>query len=177
MEPSRVLVVDDDAPFRARLTAAFSDRGHQVCAAASLSEALEVTEGFFPTHAVVDLRLGTGSGLTLLPTLFSRFQTKIVVLTGYGSVATALESIRCGAVNYLAKPISMEALIEALFGEPLRLVVEDTPKSDSALERVEWEHIQRVLRECDGNITHAARRLGIHRQALQRKLRQPPVVR
>jgi two-component system response regulator RegA len=86
-----------------------------------------------------------------------------------------LEAVRSGAANYLAKPIAMDALLSALFGEPLSCVASGETDEAMGLDRAAWEHIQRVLRECDGNITHAAKRLGIHRQALQRKLRQPPL--
>ena len=174
MEKSRILVVDDDAPFRGRLEEAFVRRGYEVCVADAPGAALKIAAEFRPTHAVIDLRLGAQSGIPLLPELSSHYGTTCVVLPGYGSVATALEAVRCGAANYLAKPIAMEALLGALFGEPLSCVTSNDEDEAMGLERAEWEHIQRVLRESDGNITHAAKKLGIHRQALQRKLRQPP---
>ncbi len=175
MEESRILVVDDDAPFRGRLEEAFLRRGYAVCVADSPRAAIDLAAKFKPTHAVLDLRLGAQTGISLLPDLSSKYGTKSVILTGYGSVATALEAVRSGAANYLAKPIAMDALLSALFGEPLSCVASGETDEAMGLDRAAWEHIQRVLRECDGNITHAAKRLGIHRQALQRKLRQPPL--
>jgi len=175
IERARILIVDDDEPFRTRLAQAFSSRDYQALSVANIEDARDAVSQFMPTHAVVDLHLKTQSGLDLIP-LFLVSKIKSVVLTGYGSVATALEAVRLGAINYLAKPVGVEELSLALFGPPLAqtgLQPEETEAVPS-LTRVEWEHIQRVLRDCGGNITRAAKKLGLHRQALQRKLKHPP---
>jgi two-component system response regulator RegA len=174
MLPFKILLVDDDDPFRERLAKAFSERGYIVSMAHSLVEARALLKDFAPTHAVLDLRLASESGLDLVPELKSK-NVIVVMLTGYGSVATALEAVRLGAVNYLSKPAGFAEIERALFGPPLAPLsshsdVEEVP----SLSHVEWEHIQRVLRDCEGNITHAAKKLGMHRQALQRKLRAKP---
>lgn len=174
---ARVLVVDDDTPFAERLGRSFSERSYEVRVAGSIAEAKQIIPAFAPTHAVLDLKLAEESGLNLISDL-RELGTCVVMLTGYGSVATALEAVRLGAKNYLAKPASFAEIEHALFAPPLSPVgsslnlKEDVPSLDS----VEWEHIQRVLRDCSGNITHAAKRLGLHRQALQRKLKSRPLI-
>ena len=170
-----LLIVDDDATFRTRLVRAFESRGLSVRAAGSYEEAIELAAADPPELALVDLRLPTRSGLdvvrglkTLEPT------TTIVVLTGYGSIATAVEAMRVGAATYLTKPVDADQILAAFDqsspaneGQPTILV--------PSLARVEWEHIQRVLTECHGNLSQAARLLGIHRRSLQRKLSKDPM--
>ncbi len=168
----RVLVVDDDDPFRERLVVALSDRGYTTKGLASFSESLEEIEKFQPTHAVVDLRLKSESGVNIVAELTKRYSSKAVMLTGYGSVATALSALREGAVNYLAKPCAIDDLLTALFGETLAPV--SVKDSSPTLEQVEWEHIQRVLNDHQGNITKASKALGLHRRSLQRKLARAP---
>ena len=168
-----ILVLDDDAAFRGRLGEALSARGHTVKLCGSLIEARAELDTPKLTHAIVDLRLSGESGLELVQELSSR-GVKVVMLTGYGSVATALEAVRLGTSNYLSKPASIAAIEQALFGSPLTPAGENLNDSVPTLDQVEWEHIQRVLRDCQGNVTHAAKRLGLHRQALQRKLRTGP---
>lgn len=168
-----VLVVDDDERFRERLAAALSRRGYDVRTADGplTAEALATEEP--PEAAVVDLRMPEGSGLNLIDTLLALDpHTRVVVLTGYGSVPTAIDAIRRGAVHYLQKPVDAKVLEAALRGAELSVPVEvdDTP----TLARQEWEYIQRVLTACDDNISEAARRLGIHRRSLQRKLQKTP---
>jgi len=172
----KLVILDDDRAFGARLAKSFISRNYDCLHVISIAEMESKVSDFVPTHAVVDLCLGRESGLDAVTQLVSRFQTKVVVLTGYSSVPTALEAVRRGALNYLSKPVVLEELLSALFGPALTPV--GALPSDSralSLNQVEWEHIQRVLLDCGGNITHAARRLGMHRQALQRKLKSPPI--
>lgn len=170
-----LLIVDDDAPFRAALSAAFSRRGWSVSAASSPTEALALATVVRFTHAVLDLRMPGGSGLDLLRELTALHPgISVVLLTGYGSIPTAIEAIKRGAVNYLTKPAE-PAEIEAAFGEcePAEApAAEDT--AVPSLDRAQWEHLQRVLADCNGNISEAARRLNMHRRSLQRKLQKLP---
>ena len=176
-EPTRdgrtLLIVDDDERFRARLMRAFRDRGLEVRGAADYDEALAAAHTESPELALVDLRLPGRSGLELVRELKAFDETtNVVVLTGYGSIATALESVRIGATNYLTKPADADQILAAFDGP-----VTNAPASSGvpSLARVEWEHIQRVLAGCDGNVSQAARLLGIHRRSLQRKLSKYPV--
>jgi two-component system response regulator RegA len=173
---SRFLVVDDDASFRTRLVKALAARGFVAQGAGTADEALDVARELKPDAAIVDLKMPGGkSGLELVPDLVSRHPgVQVVVLTGYGSIATAVEAVRKGAINYLSKPADTDQILAAFDadGEGANDATEVTP----SLARVEWEHIQRILSDCDGNISLAARRLGIHRRSLQRKLgKLPPV--
>jgi two-component system response regulator RegA len=168
----RLLVVDDDAPFRSRLARSLRARGLEVAEAASVEEASRVARSFRPERAVIDLRMGDGSGLDAIAGLRRDFPAlACVVLTGFGSIATALEAVRRGALGYLSKPVDADEVLRAF--EPGGERIPDTVPS---LHRVEWEHIQRVLADCDGNVSKAARLLGVHRRTLQRKLatRPPP---
>ena len=165
-----LLIVDDDALFRMRLVRAFEERGYEVWNAAEIPAALELARAESPEFAIVDLRLEEASGLELIRGLLALDPTtRIVILTGYGSIATALAAVRAGAVHYLTKPALIEEMITALEG---RAVSESLPAAAEvpSLERVEWEHIHRVLHDCGGNITRAAQMLGLHRRSLQRKL-------
>lgn len=167
----RILLVDDDERLRERLALALRDRGHDVRTADGPDTALAALEAE-PSHAVVDLRMLKGPGLPLVRELLERRpQLRIVVLTGYGSIATAVEAIRLGAVDYLTKPAHADMVLAAFAKkEPLDEVEYEPP----SLARAEWEHIQRVLDDCGGNISEAARRLGVHRRTLQRKLATRP---
>ena len=168
-----VLVLDDDEPLRQRLARALTARGFDVRAAASGEAALALARLDSPEYAVLDLRLDDLSGLDVLRGLRTiDAATRIVVLTGYGSIATAIEAMRLGAVHYLTKPADADQIVAAL--------THGTASAPDAVEievptlaRVEWEHIQRVLQDCDNNISEAARRLGLHRRSLQRKLGKP----
>ncbi len=176
--PRRVLVVDDDETLRERLVRALARRGFEVSEGEDHESGLAAARSARPDYAVIDLRLPGSSGLELVRALRDLdCTTRIVVLTGYGSIATAVEAVHCGAQDYMTKPADADQIVEALLGkrpnDPLEEEVEperDTP----TLARVEWEHIQRVLAECDGNISRAARVLGIHRRSLQRKLAKYP---
>lgn len=173
-----LLLVDDDTALRKRLARAFQDRGFVVREAGGVAEALALAREESPELAVVDLRVPDGDGLEVLRALKRIDPTTIVVmLTGYGSIANALEAVRLGAAHYLTKPADVDELIAAFARERGE---DDAPRGEHApptLARVEWEHIQRVLTDCGGNVSEAARRLGIHRRSLQRKLSKYPVPR
>jgi two-component system, response regulator RegA len=169
-----LLVVDDDVVFRTRLVRAFEARGLEVTAAGSVDEAIAAAQAETPELALVDLRLPTRSGLDVVRALKTLDETTtIVVLTGYGSIATAVESVRLGAAAYLTKPVDADQILTALNGTTPP-AASQTPYSVPSLARVEWEHIQRVLADCGGNLSQAARLLGIHRRSLQRKLSKDP---
>jgi two-component system, response regulator RegA len=167
----RLLLVDDDEPFRERLGVSMARRGWEVRAAGNPVDAAEVARQFLPSFALVDLRIGPGSGLELIPKLREiRPEARIVVLTGYGSIATALDAVRSGASDYLTKPADADQIEAAFAGRKT-----SSGSSIPSLDRVEWEHLQRALSDCDGNVSRAARVLGIDRRSLQRKLsRFPP---
>ena len=178
-----LLLVDDDEVFRRRLARAFRDRGWDVREAGDLGSALRAAEEETPEFVVVDLRLPDGSGLEAVRCLKALdATTTIVVLTGYGSIATALDALRLGAAHYLTKPAAVDDLItgfaRATSGPEDVTVASPDPTADTpSLARVEWEHINRVLTDSGGNISEAARRLGLHRRSLQRKLGKYPVAR
>ncbi len=168
-----LLVVDDDNPFRSRLIRAFRERGFETIGATSYDEAMAVAETDTPELALVDLRLPGKSGLELVKALKALDPTtSIVVLTGYGSIATAVESVRQGATSYLTKPVDADQILAAF--DPNEATVTAAAVAQP-LARVEWEHIQRVIADCSGNLSQAARVLGIHRRSLQRKLAKDPV--
>ena len=179
-EPQRpsILVVDDDEAFRGRLARAFRDRGLDVRTAADVPAALEASAEDPPELAVVDLKMPRGSGLELVRELKALDgTTKIVVLTGYGSIATAVEAMKLGAQHYLTKPADADQILGALGAAAElegRASDADEALSTPTLARTEWEHIQRVLADCGGNVSEAARRLRIHRRSLQRKLWKTP---
>jgi two-component system, response regulator RegA len=165
------LVVDDDESFRLRLLKALQARGIQACGAGSADEALKCLETVRPQAAIIDLRMPGISGLELVTELAARVPgIRMVVLTGYGSIATAVEAVRRGAVNYLTKPLDTDQILAAF-----ERATEGSPAASTpSLARVEWEHIQRILHDCNGNISLAARTLGLHRRSLQRKLGKLP---
>jgi two-component system response regulator RegA len=164
-----LLLVDDDAIYRERLAKAIAARGYEVRTAAEAEAAVALAEAESPEFAVLDLRMPGESGLDLLRRLRAIDPTtRILMLTGYGSIATALEAVRLGAVNYLTKPADVDEILAAF--SPQGLEMEGAADLDTpSLARVEWEHIQRVLNDCEGNLSEAARRLGMHRRSLQRK--------
>lgn len=170
----KLLVVDDDDAFREAMELEFQDRGYMVLTAADHRTALGLAAVHRPHYAVIDLRLAGERGLEVLQDLVGRLPgISAIVLTGYGSVATAVEAMKLGARHYLTKPADPDA-IEAAFhankGDPT-VVVPDQPPS---LAKHEREYIEYVLATTSGNISEAARRLGLHRQSLQRKLRKYP---
>lgn len=182
--PHSLLVVDDDAVFRERLARAFAERGYDVRMAGTGDEAVAAAEAESPEFAIVDLRMPGMHGLEVVDRLHAIDDTtRIVVLTGYGSIATAVDALRRGAVNYLTKPADVDQILAALRSAgdpaspaealPLGVSMDHVP----SLARVEWEHIERVVRDCGGNISKAAKALGLHRRSLQRKLAKHPVRR
>ncbi|MGB8222911.1 MAG: response regulator [Polyangiales bacterium] len=174
-----ILLVDDDERLRSRMARAFIERGYETQQADGYESAVATAERESTEYAVIDLRMPGKSGLELVRELHRiDAATKIVVLTGYGSIATALEAVRLGATHYLTKPADVDELIasfDRVASEPF-VTRSEAPETPS-LARVEWEHIQRVLTDSGGNITRAAETLGIHRRSLQRKLAKFPTPR
>ncbi|MCK6502649.1 response regulator [Myxococcota bacterium] len=172
-----ILLVDDDERLRERLALALWDRGYEVRTAKDATVALAVAEVWKPARAVVDLRMPGMSGLELIRNLRAKVpEVEIVVLTGYGSIATAVDAVRLGAIGYVNKPADADEVLAAFDrgeADPLDSVEEEGWQTPS-LARAEWEHIQAVLAETGGNISEAARRLGLHRRTLQRKLQKKP---
>ncbi|HEY8208830.1 MAG TPA: response regulator [Myxococcaceae bacterium] len=168
----RVLLVDDEETFRERLARALRARGLEVWTASSVEEGLQVARSAAPDVALVDLRMPGPSGLELVKALrVESPQTRTFVLTGFGSIGTAVEAARLGIAGYLQKPIDAEAIVAAISsGQAPEAPEPEMP----SLARVEWEHIQRVLSDCKGNVSAAAQQLGIDRRTLQRKLQKLP---
>jgi two-component system response regulator RegA len=170
-----LLLVDDDAVLRGVLGRALQRRGFAVRTAASGEEALDLARREPPAYAVVDLKMTGMSGLALVPQLVAlNGDMRIVVLTGYASIATAVEAIKLGATHYLAKPVDVEEILAAFARDGGNSALPVTPEPLS-VDRLEWEHIQRVLNEHGGNISATARALKMHRRTLQRKLAKKPV--
>jgi two-component system response regulator RegA len=170
-----LLLVDDDEVYCEVLGDALRTRNYHVSIAHDLKTALELARQIEPEYAVVDLRIGTESGLELVRQLSALDDnTRIVMLTGYASVATAVESIKLGAVHYLTKPATADEVVAALHRDEgdADVAPADQPLS---VKRLEWEHLQKVLTEHNGNISAAARALKMHRRTLQRKLAKRPV--
>lgn len=168
------LVVDDDEVFAQVLVRSLQRHQYKAIAASTAAAALELLETAAITHVVLDMKLAETTGLQLLPRMLAlQPALKVVMLTGYASVATTVEAIKQGAVNYLCKPASTEEILEA-FEEECRGDIHDTPQDALSIDRVEWEYIQRQLQANDGNIAATARALGMHRRTLQRKLQKRP---
>jgi len=173
--PRTLLVVEDDEVFRERLAQAMRARGLLVTAAEDGDAGLEHARSESPELALVDLRLPGMGGLEVVRGLVEiDATTKIVVLTGYGSIATALDAVRLGATHYLTKPAEVDEILEAFERDQAAGEDSQPDYSPPSLARVEWEHINRVLTDCGGNISRAARVLKIHRRSLQRKLAKYP---
>ena len=171
-----ILLVDDEELFRKRLAKAFSQRGFTVFTAADFDEAMVIINEQKPAMGVVDLKMPGKSGLELIAAAReSNPDMQLVVLTGYGSIATATEAVRLGALYYLPKPADVDDILGAFARNPeLALEVDQDEFSAPSLARAEWEHINRVLSDCDGNISLAAKKLDLHRRTLQRKLQKYP---
>jgi two-component system, response regulator RegA len=164
-----LLIVDDDAPFRQRLAQAMERRGYTVTTADSVAAGIEAAGIQRPAFAVVDLRLGDGNGLEVVPALrAARTDARIIVLTGYGNIASAVTAVKSGAVDYLSKPADADAVEAALLQRGPTLP--PPPEQPMTADRVRWEHIQRVFEQCDRNVSETARRLRMHRRTLQRIL-------
>ena len=171
----KLLIVEDDVDFAAALARAMKKRGFEVALAHDASEAQVVAGSFTPSHAVVDLKLPGESGLKVVEQLAARKPAPaIIVLTGYASIATAVEAVRLGARHYLAKPANADEVLAALLRDEPDAALEVSPEP-LTVARMEWEHIQKVLNAHDGNISATARALKMHRRTLQRKLdKRPP---
>jgi two-component system, response regulator RegA len=175
--PGLTLIVEDDSRFRQRLARALASRGLEVEEADSLVTAREAIGRHIPARVILDLRLDEVWSLDFISELHALHpEVAVVVLTGYGSIATALEAVRRGARHYLTKPVDVDQILAAFEAGAEATASPDDPRPMS-LGRLEWEHINRVLTECDGNVSEAARVLGLHRRSLQRKLAKYPLPR
>ena len=175
--PANIIIVDDDIAFSNALSTALGKRDYLTTVAHSLNELNKINNFEQIDYGVVDLRIGADSGLNAIKFLLAENpKMKIVMLTAYASIATTVEAMKLGAVNYLTKPASVQDIIDKLFQSEgnVGTYIEDTPLS---VKRLEWEHLQKVLLEHDGNISAAARALNMHRRTLQRKLQKRPLKR
>ena len=164
-----LLLVDDDEPFVRRLSRAMEKRGFSVRSALSVFEGKKLVEELAPRYAVIDLRLDDGSGLEVVELIrIKRKDARIIVLTGYGAIATAVAAVKMGATDYLSKPSDAQDVLNALLAE--REEKPPPPENPMSADRVRWEHIQRVFELCDRNVSETARRLNMHRRTLQRIL-------
>jgi two-component system response regulator RegA len=164
-----LLLVDDDEPFVKRLAKAMEKRGFLPDTAQSVAEGRAKARAHPPAFAVVDLRLEDGNGLEVVETLHERRpDCRVVVLTGYGAIATAVAAVKIGAIDYLSKPADADDVTRALLGKAAELP--DVSENPMSADRVRWEHIQRVYEMCDRNVSETARRLSMHRRTLQRIL-------
>lgn len=175
MDTKHILIIDDDPHFCDVLAGAFKRRGYRTTSCHDGHSALSACEETAFDMAVLDLKLEQESGLHLIAPLKDRLpELKIVVLTGYSSITTAVEAVKLGAENYLCKPASVAEILDA-FNVSTPDPDADIPDTPPSVERLEWEHIQRELARNDGNISATARSLGMHRRTLQRKLQKRPV--
>ncbi|ASY64855.1 Dna binding response regulator PrrA (RegA) [Sinorhizobium sojae CCBAU 05684] len=164
-----LLIVDDDGPFLRRLARAMEARGFTVEIAESVAEGIAKAKAQPPKHAVIDLRLGDGSGLDVIEAIRGRRDdTRMIMLTGYGNIATAVNAVKLGAVDYLSKPADADDIFSALVQRSGERV--EPPENPMSADRVRWEHIQRVYEMCERNVSETARRLNMHRRTLQRIL-------
>lgn len=164
-----LLVADDDAAFRQRLGRALEVRGFQVTLAESVASALTSVKKAPPAFAVIDLRLGDGNGVDLVAAIHrERAEARVIILTGYGNIATAVSAVKHGAIDYLSKPADADDVIRALLASAGKRP--EPPENPMSADRVRWEHIQRVYELCGQNVSETARRLNMHRRTLQRIL-------
>lgn len=164
-----LLILDDDEAFRRRLARAMEKRGFEPVMAETVAEGLEQVRVAPPAYAVVDLRLEDGNGLDVVEALrAARDESRIVVLTGYGAIATAVAAVKIGATDYLSKPADADDVTAALLNQEANKP--PPPENPMSADRVRWEHIQRVFELCDRNVSETARRLNMHRRTLQRIL-------
>ncbi len=164
-----LLVVDDDLPFRERLSRSMEKKGFEVKSAESFSLASEIIKTNTYDYAIVDMRLSDGSGLELIKKIQNKSpSTKSLLLTGYGNIATAVAAIKSGAIDYLPKPAEVEQIYDALTNS--KEVLPPPPENPMTADRIRWEHIQRVFVQCNRNVSETARRLRMHRRTLQRIL-------
>ena len=168
-EDKSLLIVDDDNPFRDRLSRAMEKKGFSVSQAEGVKKAIELIKTKKPAFAVVDLRLGDGNGLEVVKELqVSNSNCKIIMLTGYGNIPTAVAAIKQGAIDYLAKPADADDVEKALLADPNKKA--QPPENPMSADRIKWEHIHRVFELCNRNVSETARRLKMHRRTLQRIL-------
>jgi two-component system response regulator RegA len=176
MKPRHILIVDDDVNYALQLQRSLARRDFTVDLAHDTDNALRLAAAQRPDAALLDLKLAEDSGLRLIEPLRALSpEMVIVLLTGYASVATAVEAIKRGADDYLPKPAGIESILRALNGDGCSDAFEQAPETMTPLKRLEWEHIQQALAASNGSISAAARLLGMHRRSLQRKLGKRPV--
>ena len=171
------LIVDDDIVFCEVLASALENRNYSSKQANNFTQAQEMVQSWQPDYAIIDLRIGNDSGLKVCEMLLDKYPNiRIVMLTGFASIATAVEAIKLGVTQYLTKPTDLDTIIKALKQDDAdpEIAIASTPLS---VKRLEWEHLQKVLYENDGNVTKAAKKLNMHRRTLQRKLQKKPVKR
>ena len=168
-EDKSLLIVDDDNPFRERLARAMEKKGFKVSQAEGVKKGLDAVKSKKPAFAVVDLRLGDGNGLEVVKEIQnSNSNSRVVMLTGYGNIPTAVAAIKQGAIDYLAKPADADDVEKALLANPNKKA--EPPENPMSADRVKWEHIHRVFELCNRNVSETARRLKMHRRTLQRIL-------
>tara|TARA_B100001250_G_scaffold413516_1_gene447918 strand:- start:1620 stop:2183 length:564 start_codon:yes stop_codon:yes gene_type:complete len=168
-EDKSLLLVDDDNPFRERLARAMEKKGFQVTQAESVKKGIESLKKINPAFAVVDLRLGDGNGLEVVKEIQNlNSGSRIIMLTGYGNISTAVAAVKQGAIDYLAKPTDADDVEKALLADPKKKAA--PPENPMSADRVKWEHIHRVFELCNRNVSETARRLKMHRRTLQRIL-------
>ena len=169
LEDKSLLIVDDDNPFRDRLARAMEKKGFSVSQAEGVKKGIDLIKLNKPAFAVVDLRLGDGNGLEVVKELqVSNSNCKIIMLTGYGNIPTAVAAIKEGAIDYLAKPADADDVEKALLADPSKKA--QPPENPMSADRIKWEHIHRVFELCNRNVSETARRLKMHRRTLQRIL-------
>ena len=169
LEDKSLLIVDDDNPFRDRLARAMEKKGFLVSQAEGVKKGIDLIKSKKPAFAVVDLRLGDGNGLEVVKELQSSNEDcKIIMLTGYGNIPTAVAAIKQGAIDYLAKPADADDVEKALLADPAKKA--QPPENPMSADRIKWEHIHRVFELCNRNVSETARRLKMHRRTLQRIL-------
>lgn len=174
-KPTDFLIVDDDVAFAGMVERVLRRRGFTTASAANMAQALQLARSTTFTKAIIDLKLGSDSGLQLIRELkLCQSDIAIVMLTGYSSISTAVEALKLGAVNYLCKPVEADEILAA-FGEQSPQKITESTYTPISIDRLEWEHIQKILQENNGNISATARALGMHRRTLQRKLQKRPV--
>jgi two-component system response regulator RegA len=168
-EDASLLIVDDDEAFRTRLARAMEKRGFETAMAGGVKEAIRLAKDAPPAFAVVDLRLEDGDGIEVVNAIHDiREDCRVVMLTGYGNIATAVAAVKAGAIDYLSKPADADDVEKALLARGGERP--EPPENPMSADRVRWEHIQRVYELCDHNVSETARRLGMHRRTLQRIL-------
>ena len=164
-----LLIVEDDRSFLQRLAKALEQRGFSVATAESVADGLLQVESAAPAFAIVDMRLGDGNGLDVISALKRRRpEARGIILTGYGNIATAVNAVKLGAVDYLAKPVDADDVVAALLAQDNARI--EPPENPMSADRVRWEHIQRIYELCGRNVSETARRLNMHRRTLQRIL-------